>query len=346
MGAVAGGVLAYYGTAGSEEHIAAAAVSGVYYGVIGGVGSALGTTGVWWAWSAGAGLVTRLLNGSSCFAAGTQVLMATEIMESEGHPPGRDVVAWAEDRDQNDPQRTRDTAVAVLHERAHCTKNIEDIVPGDLVMAKDVLTGRVGARRVIRTFRNVAYHQRHVEIAGSDGRIQSLTTTDGHPFWVDGEGWVHASRLAGGQYLVQYDGGHSLVLSSVHEAHPGGVAIFNFEVEGLHDYFVSDDSGSRSILVHNSSGPSSEELYRQFQQQQSQQAQQAASNWQQAAATITRTNLQLSQLRQIHEAIENGEIEMGAAMKAEALETLGIYAMQYAHQLEAWEAWLTNHPHN
>jgi Pretoxin HINT domain len=172
-------------------------------------------------------------------------------------------------------------------------------------------------------------------------------TPDGHPFWVDGKGWVHASRLTGGQYLVQSDGESSIVLSSVHEAHPGGVAIFNLEVEGLHNYFVSEDSGFPSILVHNTSDPTAEELVQQFQELRSRQMQQAASMLQQVEANVRRTRLEASQLRQIYDAISRGEISnMAGELKMEVLEGLDYFATQYESQIVAWENWLTHEAPN
>jgi len=134
----------------------------------------------------------------------------------------------------------------------HRAKNIEEIVPGDLVMAEDESTGKFVPKRVVQVFRIRADHLRLVSIRSADGkRAQELKTTNEHPFFVEGEGWIAANRLRPGQKVVQSDGRLGTVLSSTHEPHPEGVPVFNFEVEDVHNYFVAQDLASLPILVHN-----------------------------------------------------------------------------------------------
>jgi len=134
----------------------------------------------------------------------------------------------------------------------HRAKNIEEIVPGDLVMAEDESTGKFVPKRVVQVFRNRADHLRLVSIRSADGkRDQELKTTNEHPFFVEGEGWIAANRLRPGQKVVQSDGRLGTVLSSTHEPHPEGVPVFNFEVEDVHNYFVAQDLASLPVLVHN-----------------------------------------------------------------------------------------------
>jgi RHS repeat-associated protein len=140
-------------------------------------------------------------------------------------------------------------------ERAWATRNIEDIVPGDLVLAWDEDTGEVVPRRVIQVFRNVADHLRIVTIRNADGSEQTIRTTDGHPFWVPDEGWVDAEELDEGTPVRQADGRLGTVVACRYEEHLEGVAIFNFEVEGSHTYFVAAESDLASVLVHNASRP-------------------------------------------------------------------------------------------
>lgn len=135
-------------------------------------------------------------------------------------------------------------------------KNIEDIVPGDIVMAEDETTGELAPKRVVRVFHNVTDHLRIVGIRSSDGIDQELQTTDEHPFYVESLGWVAAKNLSAGQSLVERNGRGSFVVSSVYEPHPEGVPVFNFEVEDFHTYFVSQSDVVASILVHNKCGPS------------------------------------------------------------------------------------------
>jgi hypothetical protein len=76
------------------------------------------------------------------------------------------------------------------------TKAIESIVVGDVVLAKDPATGEVGPRTVTQVFRRQSDHLRLLDIRGSDGTEQRIETTDEHPFWVAGRGWVEAGDLA------------------------------------------------------------------------------------------------------------------------------------------------------
>jgi hypothetical protein len=136
---------------------------------------------------------------------------------------------------------------------ASLTKNIEDIRPGDQVMAWDEDTGEMVPRQVVRTFHNTSDHLRILTIRNADGSVQEIKTTDGHPFWVPDEGWVDAGELHAGDRLLQSDGNAATIVTSQYESHPKGVAIFNFEVEDCHTYGVADDDALAHVVVHNMS---------------------------------------------------------------------------------------------
>ncbi len=149
------------------------------------------------------------------------------------------------------------------------TKPIEQIIPGDLVLARDPESGETRAKQVLRVFRNVSDHLRLLTVRNADGTSQVLRTTDGHPFWVPDRGWTAAAELKVGDNLVQADGQPATLVATAYEAHPEGVPIFNFEVEGFHTYFVAANSTrAPPILVHNtspsSSGPSTSGAGRSF----------------------------------------------------------------------------------
>lgn len=132
------------------------------------------------------------------------------------------------------------------------TKSIEDIVAGDVLLAKDAETGKLAPKRVVRVFRRTVNHLRIVRIHSPDGSsVQEVRTTDEHPFWVDGYGWVKAGELQVGQKVVQPDGQRATVAAAVYEPHPQGFSVFNLEVEGYHTYFVAARRGAGPILVHN-----------------------------------------------------------------------------------------------
>lgn len=77
-----------------------------------------------------------------------------------------------------------------------------------------------------------------------------ITATPQHPFWVAGQGWVTVDRLLPGDRLVQPDD----TTVSVESVRDTGTAatVYNFEVEGAHDYYVQ--AGTHWILVHNECG--------------------------------------------------------------------------------------------
>jgi hypothetical protein len=65
-------------------------------------------------------------------------------------------------------------------------------------------------------------------------------------------GWVAAGELLIGDAVDQADGGAAVVISSIREEHSEGIAVYNFEVEGDHTYFVEDGRGKKTaIWVHN-----------------------------------------------------------------------------------------------
>ncbi|MGH7213184.1 MAG: polymorphic toxin-type HINT domain-containing protein, partial [Tepidisphaeraceae bacterium] len=85
-----------------------------------------------------------------------------------------------------------------------------------------------------------------------DGNVETIQTTDEHPFWVEGIGWVRAGELRVGMEVDQPDGSNATVISTVYEAHPEGIADYNFEVTGDHTYFVEDGQGGQTaVWVHN-----------------------------------------------------------------------------------------------
>jgi hypothetical protein len=134
-----------------------------------------------------------------------------------------------------------------------CTKAIEDVAVGDTVWAWDEATGEVSQKRVIRVYRRTADHLRVLRTRSADGRdSQELKTTDEHPFWGEGRGWVRAAELRVGQKVRQADGGYATVTASWREDRPEGVPVFNLETEDLHTYHVAQ-AGTRAppLLVHN-----------------------------------------------------------------------------------------------
>ena len=104
-----------------------------------------------------------------------------------------------------------------------------------------------------QVFSKTSDHLRVLTVQDAAGNVETIKTTDEHPFFVEGLGWTDAGALERGMTLDRPDGSDAFVVSSTYEAHPEGIAVFNFEVEGDHTYFVadSDTSFTNPVWVHN-----------------------------------------------------------------------------------------------
>ena len=120
-------------------------------------------------------------------------------------------------------------------------KNIEDIQVGDWVIADDPTTpGEIEAKQVLETF--VRETDALVDLY-VDGEV--ISTTGEHPFWVPDKGWVEAKDLEVGS-LLQTEDGRIIDVDKI-EKREGKFPVYNFKVEGIPTYFVSE----LGILVHN-----------------------------------------------------------------------------------------------
>lgn len=163
-----------------------------------------------------------------------------------------------------------------LVETADGPRPIRDVKVGDRVWSWDERSNTKVLSAVTQTFRNPAANLRRVEVDG-----ESIYTTDAHPYWVTGKGWVVASQLAAGDALRTDDGSRVLVsandrvsgetfFAGYHgkDARTAGSAapafsvqpvstslspngdsgsVYNLEVDGTHTFFV----GEHKVLVHN-----------------------------------------------------------------------------------------------
>ncbi|HBL85010.1 MAG TPA: hypothetical protein DDZ99_08975, partial [Clostridiales bacterium] len=121
-------------------------------------------------------------------------------------------------------------------------KPIEEIKAGDLVWSENPETGEKALKRVVQTFINETDVLVHVFIGE-----QEIITTEEHPFWVEGKGWVGAAELKIGD-IVRTNNDQTLFVCKLYiEKLSTPVKTYNFEVEDFHTYYVGDDS----ILVHN-----------------------------------------------------------------------------------------------
>jgi hypothetical protein len=166
----------------------------------------------------------------------------------------------------------------------YVTANIEDIKAGDLVYSYDTITGEVSQKEVTATFVRESHHLNYLTIVDEDGREQIIETTDSHPFWVvtghpelwraaqevvnengttlyhenlgvtENGYWVEAKDLKVGDVFIGANGKLSVLLSKERVEFAENVTVYNFTVDGNHDYFViaqTAEYGQTSVLVHN-----------------------------------------------------------------------------------------------
>ncbi|MDX1965268.1 MAG: polymorphic toxin-type HINT domain-containing protein [Pirellulales bacterium] len=149
------------------------------------------------------------------------------------------------------------------------TNAFKDSRRGDLVWAADPQSGVSGPRRVVEVYRNPTRELLHLTLRGeSNGKNLpefSFVTTREHPFWTTNRGWVAAGELVPGDSVRQLDGTVGQVLGSAVQTLPTPITVYNFQVEGLHTYFVlpgaegtpvEQDVAGLAFLVHNANGKS------------------------------------------------------------------------------------------
>ncbi|GAA3571313.1 hypothetical protein GCM10022197_29750 [Microlunatus spumicola] len=123
------------------------------------------------------------------------------------------------------------------------SKSIEDVTTDDEVMAYNPDTSQTEKRRVVRAY--VHEDKPTYDVVVEDG--EKVTATSEHPFMVEGKGYVPVDELEKGDLLVRPDGSTIEVLSV--NATGESATVHNFEVEGLHNYYVL--TGDHWLLVHN-----------------------------------------------------------------------------------------------
>ena len=126
-------------------------------------------------------------------------------------------------------------------------KPIEDIKAGDLVAARNELTGETRYREVLQLIGNPEKALLTVTFSDALGVQESFEVTDDHPFMTEG-GWITTANLQPGMQLKTFDGRPVTVAAKVDNGKKART--YNFEVAEFHTYFV----GKSGIWVHNA-GP-------------------------------------------------------------------------------------------
>ncbi|MBX7059744.1 MAG: HINT domain-containing protein [Leptospirales bacterium] len=120
-------------------------------------------------------------------------------------------------------------------------KEIQEIIPGDIVLSYNESTHTVEPKRVVQTF--VRQTDRIYHVRYSNGA--EFETTFNHEFYVKGEGWVQAKQLRPGDVSITANGAEQTIAGVNGEARYE--TVYNFEVQDNHTYFVGRDT----VLVHN-----------------------------------------------------------------------------------------------
>lgn len=121
-------------------------------------------------------------------------------------------------------------------------KRIEDIVVGDKIMAADPDTFEIKEKTVLETYVRQVDKLVHITINGEE-----IVTTDNHPFYVQGRGFINAGSLLVGDKLVSVNGEDLIVEDYYIKLTEEPVSVYNFQVENFHTYFVGDCA----VWVHN-----------------------------------------------------------------------------------------------
>ena len=124
-------------------------------------------------------------------------------------------------------------------------KAIEEFVVGDQITTRNEfepdgpLEVKVVEERFVRTGKIF-----HLQVNG-----KVIRTTEEHPFWVDGKGWLRAGDLKKDDRLLGHDG----QWVTVEEVYDTGEweTVYNLRISDYHTYFVSDWDWSFSVWAHN-----------------------------------------------------------------------------------------------
>jgi hypothetical protein len=187
----------------------------------------------------------------TCFAAGTEVVTGVEYEEEEGIV--REVTA------RRLSQMGKEKRAAILEKARlkiirYMTCAIELLKAGDWVLTRDEsdAEGELILRQIEEKFERTAYNLLFLTIRSSSGQTQTLTTTNEHPVYVEGLGWIVAQDLEPGQEVMEPDGSKSTVIATRHERRLEGITVYNFRVNECHTYFVREQaSEAEPVWVHN-----------------------------------------------------------------------------------------------
>ena len=119
---------------------------------------------------------------------------------------------------------------------------IERLKAGDVVISTNPDTLETASKTVLETYVRKVDKLVHLTINGEE-----IVTTDNHPFYVQGRGFINAGSLLVGDKLISVNGEDLFVEKHRVEEFDEPVDVYNFQVEDYHTYFVGDCA----VWVHN-----------------------------------------------------------------------------------------------
>ena len=119
---------------------------------------------------------------------------------------------------------------------------IEKLAAGDKIISTNPDTLETAEKTVLETYVRQVNKLVHITINGEE-----IVTTDNHPFYVQGRGFINAGNLLVGDKLVSVNGEDLIIEDYYLELTEEPVSVYNFQVEDFHTYFVGDCA----VWVHN-----------------------------------------------------------------------------------------------
>lgn len=130
-------------------------------------------------------------------------------------------------------------------------KDIEDVRPGDHVLATDPVSGQTVVSEVTRQILTEDDKNFNELTIATRAGPEKLTATYEHPFWSPSrQDWIEAGSLTPGTTLLSSD--KSTVQVQENRSFTQRQTTYNLTVADIHTYYVL--AGQTPILVHNSNG--------------------------------------------------------------------------------------------
>jgi YD repeat-containing protein len=217
------------------------------------LGAALNIAGAACSAVEGAGMANKLRGGASFGKAGTLVAESANLAKTEAKV-GQELSEAAQARSSCLPGSgscfIEGTPILMAD---GTSKPIEQIKRGDVVLSRNSSTGETKGKFVLDSWSKQA--QRTLLLSFSDG--SKIETTEDHPFYAEGQGWIVAGDLAIGNSIATRagprlgDSGSTTVVGT--EVRDREKTVYNFEVDDWHSYFIGN-SKQNAVWVHNSNG--------------------------------------------------------------------------------------------